>query len=71
MKLKHLTYIFFLSFLVINILVYIDYETVSLIETYRNFESVFEILFGTLLLFFIITFVFYIILKIIKKSKND
>lgn len=70
MKAKTLIIIFVLSFIISNILFVLDYETVSLIEAYRNLESIFEILFFTFILFVIITIITFTILKIRKLFFN-
>jgi hypothetical protein len=70
MKAKTFIIIFMVSFIISNILLALDYETVSLLETYRNSESIFEILFFTFVLFVVISIVTFIILKIRKLFFN-
>lgn len=64
MKKKRTIFIILLiSFVIANILVSLDYETVSLLETYRDFESILGILFFTTILFIMFSIVFYVISK--------
>ncbi|MDR6156801.1 hypothetical protein QF023_000317 [Chryseobacterium sp. SLBN-27] len=66
MKAKTFIIIFVISFVITNILVLLDYETVSLLETYRNSESLFEVLFISFFLFIVISIVTYLIMKLRK-----
>ncbi|WP_165439437.1 hypothetical protein [Chryseobacterium phocaeense] len=59
-----------ISFVTVNLLMYLDYETVSLLEIYRNSESMMEVAFGTLILF-IVLLVFYYIFYLIRKKTKD
>lgn len=46
---------------------YLDYETVSLLEIYRNSESAMEVAFGTFILFIALLVIYYIFHLIRKK----
>lgn len=70
MKIKTLIILFLTSFIIVNVLIYIDYETVSLSEIYRNSNSIGELIFGTIALFIIITLISFITLKLISLVKK-
>ncbi len=67
MKTKRIITLFLISFITVNLLMYLDYETVSLIEIYRNSESTMEVAFGTLILFIVLLVIYYIAYLIRKK----
>ncbi|MDN5481115.1 MAG: hypothetical protein L0G30_06000, partial [Chryseobacterium sp.] len=67
MKTKRIITLFLISFITINLLMYLDYETVSLIEIYRNSESTMEVAFGTLILFIVLLVIYYIAYRSEKK----
>ncbi len=66
MKKKNILIILLISFIITNILVSLDYETVSLFETYRDFEAILGILFFTTVIFIVFSIVFLLIIKIKK-----
>jgi len=66
MKIKIIFLLFLMSFFIVNLLMYLDYETVSLLEIYRNSDSLVEVLFGTLFLFVIITIIYFIGVKVMQ-----
>ena len=67
MKAKRILTLFLISFITVNLLMYLDYETVSLIEIYRNSESTMEVAFGTMILFIVLLVIYYITYLIRKK----
>lgn len=70
MKIRNILLVFFISFLIANVLAYLDYETVSLIEIYRDSKSVIDIIFLTFFLFIPLFLLYYIIYKIMKRIAN-
>ncbi len=70
MKTQRIIMLLLISFVTVNLLMYLDYETVSLLEIYRNSESMMEVAFGTLILF-IVLLVFYYIFYLIRKKTKD
>ncbi|PIF45411.1 hypothetical protein CLU96_2416 [Chryseobacterium sp. 52] len=67
MKTKRIIILFLISFITVNLLMYLDYETVSLLEIYRNSESAMEVAFGTFILFIALLVIYYIFHLIRKK----
>ncbi|WP_048507218.1 hypothetical protein [Chryseobacterium angstadtii] len=67
MKTKRIILLFLISLITVNILMFLDYETVSFLEIYRNSESAIEVAFGTSILFIVLLVIYYIVYLIRKK----